>query len=97
MTRLIEKVRHELNTIDFKTIAEMSDGYSGSDIRNLCSEASLGPIRSLDMSLIEKIKASEVRPLIMEDFENAFSRVRSSVSPNDLEQYTIWDNKYGSL
>jgi SpoVK/Ycf46/Vps4 family AAA+-type ATPase len=81
---------------NFAEIAQLSDGYSGADIRNLCSEASLGPIRSIDMSMIEKIQADEVRPLVMDDFRKAFTRVRSSVSPKDLEQYTVWDKTYGS-
>ncbi|CAH0552707.1 unnamed protein product [Brassicogethes aeneus] len=96
VTKLIAQERHELTEPNFEEIAEKSNGYSGADIRNLCSEASLWPIRSIDMRMIEKIEATEVRPLIMEDFHKALSRVRSSVSPKDLEQYIIWDNTYGS-
>lgn len=41
-------------------IAQQSDGYSGADMRNLCSEASLGPIRCIDMSRMHSIQAAEV-------------------------------------
>lgn len=94
--KLISKERHSLTEDDFVEIARLCDGYSGADIRNLCSEASLGPLRSIDSKLIEKIQASEVRSLLMEDFENAFKTVRSSVSPKDLDQYVAWDQTYGS-
>nr|CAH7766823.1 unnamed protein product [Callosobruchus chinensis] len=58
--KLIANERNELNEGDFSKIAAMSDGYSGADIRTLCSEASLGPIRTIDMSRIEHIQATEV-------------------------------------
>ncbi|RZC36800.1 fidgetin-like protein 1 [Asbolus verrucosus] len=96
VSRLISREKHSLNRDHFIEIAKLSDGYSGADIRNLCSEASLGPIRSIDMSMIEKIQADEVRSLMMEDFHKAFTRIKSSVSQKDLEQYVIWDKTYGS-
>ncbi|KAJ8910358.1 hypothetical protein NQ315_004974 [Exocentrus adspersus] len=96
INKLISNERNCLTEEHFNKIASLSDGYSGADIKNLCSEASLGPIRSIDISLIEKIQAAEVRPLIMDDFEKAFSRVKSSVSPKDLEQYISWNKIYGS-
>ncbi|XP_044262449.1 fidgetin-like protein 1 [Tribolium madens] len=96
VTRLISKERHDLDRDDLARVAQLSEGYSGADIRNLCSEASLGPIRSIDMRMIEKIQADEVRPLTMDDFHKAFARVKSSVSPKDLEQYIIWDKTFGS-
>lgn len=46
---------------DFQDISNLSNGYSGADIRNLCSEASLGPIRSIDISQMQTISAHEVK------------------------------------
>lgn len=94
--KLMITERNSLNHDDFIEIAKLSDGYSGADIRNLCSEACLGPIRSIDMTKMQSIQVEEVRPVTMCDFKKAFSRVRSSVAPKDLEQYTVWDSTYGS-
>ncbi|XP_028141955.1 fidgetin-like protein 1 [Diabrotica virgifera virgifera] len=94
--KLIKNENHQLTFENFEKVAKLSDGYSGADIKSLCSEASLGPIRSIDMSMIEHIQANEVRPLLMEDFEKSLNRVRSSVSPKDLEHYLIWNKTYGS-
>ncbi|CAG9853799.1 unnamed protein product [Phyllotreta striolata] len=94
--KLICNESHGLKDEDIQRISSLSDGFSGADIKNLCSEASLGPIRSIDFNLIAHIQASDVRPLLMEDFEKAFNRVKSSVCPNDLEQYISWDKIYGS-
>ncbi|VEN50068.1 unnamed protein product [Callosobruchus maculatus] len=94
--KLIANERNQLNEDDFSKVAALSDGYSGADIRTLCSEASLGPIRTIDMSRIEHIQATEVRPLIMQDFEKAFMRVKASVSQKDLEHYLAYNQTYGS-
>lgn len=96
LKNLISNERHELNQEDFVKIANTCDGYSGADIKTLCSEASLGPIRSIDMNLIEHISTADVRPLQMTDFDNAFSRVRSSVAIKDLDTLVSWDTTYGS-
>lgn len=52
--------RNNLTEEDINEIADLSDGYSGADMKNLCSEASLGPIRSIDFTMIQNIQADEV-------------------------------------
>lgn len=88
--------KHVLSDENVVRIAELSDGYSGADIKSLCCEAALGPIRGMDFSRIETISAADVRPISMEDFENAFQRVKSSVAEKDLEQLITWKKTYGS-
>ncbi|XP_044757441.1 fidgetin-like protein 1 [Coccinella septempunctata] len=94
--KLVSGENHQLSENDFEEVAKLSEGYSGADIRSLCSEASLGPIRSIKMHLIEKIQPEEVRPLVMEDFQKAFLRVKSSVSTKDLDQLREWNKVFGS-
>lgn len=96
MKQLMKNEKHSLSEEQFCAIAELSDGYSGADLKNLCCEAALGPIRVIDFRLIEKINADDVRPVNMEDFEQAFLRVKSSVGEKDLDQYITWNRTYGS-
>ncbi|XP_017781529.1 PREDICTED: fidgetin-like protein 1 [Nicrophorus vespilloides] len=94
--RLMFTENHSLTDENMKEIAALSRGYSGADMLNLCSDASLGPIRSINLSQIENIQASEVRPVSMLDFRKSLTRVKSSVSSRDLDLFVEWDKTYGS-
>ncbi|XP_066152524.1 fidgetin-like protein 1 isoform X2 [Euwallacea fornicatus] len=96
LKKLISSEKHSLIEQQFNEIANLAEGYSGADIKNLCSEAALEPIRSIDFKNIENIQASEVRSLKMTDFKKALKRVRPSVAQSDLIQYLKWDETYGS-
>ncbi|KAL1138035.1 hypothetical protein AAG570_009730 [Ranatra chinensis] len=96
VTNLMRSERNDLIESQIEEIAELTDGYSGADMKNLCQEACLGPIRSIAASQMFQISADSVRPVNIEDFKSALRRVRSSVSTKDLEIYKMWDQQYGS-
>lgn len=77
-------------------IGESTDGFSGADIKALCQEASMFPMREIEISQLEKVSASAVRPTNFNDFLMALENVRASVSQNDLQQYIDWNQTYGS-
>jgi SpoVK/Ycf46/Vps4 family AAA+-type ATPase len=77
-------------------ISVLTAGYSGADMKSLCQEAALGPIRSLGFIDIANISPDEVRPVSVDDFKSALKRVRASVSPDVLDSYVAWDKMYGS-
>lgn len=59
--------RNDLTTDDIEEIANLTDGYSGADMKNLCQEASLGPIRSISSSDMFQISAEQVIALHLLD------------------------------
>ena len=52
--------RNALTGEEINEIASLTDGYSGADMKNLCQEASLGPIRSISFSAMHQITADQV-------------------------------------
>ena len=89
--------KHCLTDPEVNEISLLTAGYSGADIKNLCQEASLGPIRSLLSFInIQNICPDQVCPVTLADFKSALTRVRASVSPGDLDSYVSWDKLYGS-
>uniref|UniRef100_A0A8C8R646 Fidgetin-like protein 1 n=1 Tax=Pelusios castaneus TaxID=367368 RepID=A0A8C8R646_9SAUR len=96
VTRLMSKEHCSLREEEIELIVKKSDGFSGADMTQLCREASLGPIRSLQSTDIATITPEQVRPISFLDFDNAFRSVRPSVSSKDLELYENWNQTFGS-
>ena len=83
--------KHDLSSADLKSIVKRLSGFSGSDIASVASEASFGPIRSLGgIEAIRGAAASEIRPISMDDFNNAVAQATKSVGRKQLQQYDDW-------
>lgn len=92
---LIREYRNTLGTDGLDEVARMTEGYSGSDIFNLCREASLEPLREIDD--IKDFRNEDTRPITVEDFRKATRQIKKSVSEKDLEIYCEWNSKFGSV
>ncbi|GLJ50452.1 hypothetical protein SUGI_1074980 [Cryptomeria japonica] len=78
---------------DFNDLAHATEGYSGSDLKNLCIAAAYRPIQELleeEKKVGRQINPStSLRMLTVDDFIEAKKKVGASVS-YDAEEVTIW-------
>ncbi|XP_037025108.1 fidgetin-like protein 1 [Bradysia coprophila] len=95
LTSLLKKVSHQLNETEITEIGRLTNGFSGADMKTLCHEALMEPMRLIPVELLRTIDAKDVPRVSFQDFTNALKRVRASVSADDLEQYEKWDSTYG--
>ncbi|KAM4689340.1 fidgetin-like protein 1 [Discoglossus pictus] len=95
VVRLMSKENCSLTDNEVEAIVSQAEGFSGADMTQLCREAALGPIRSIQVMDISTITAEEVRSIAYIDFQNAFQTVRPSVSQKDLELYENWNKTFG--
>ncbi|KAJ8353613.1 hypothetical protein SKAU_G00211800 [Synaphobranchus kaupii] len=95
VSRLTARERCELGPEELEQVVARSEGFSGADMAQLCREAALGPIRSIQIADIATISAEQVRPILYSDFQEALKTVRPSVSPKDLELYEEWNKTFG--
>ncbi|KAK4767252.1 hypothetical protein SAY86_015002 [Trapa natans] len=104
--------KEDLSTdIDLDSISSITDGYSGSDLKNLCVTAAHIPIKEiLEREKKERAAAlaegkpapalrgsDDLRSLRMVDFKHAHERVCSSVSSEsaNMNELLQWNELYG--
>lgn len=90
------------NDLDLVRVAENLEGYSGSDITNVCRDACMMAMRrridGLSPEEIKNLSKDELElPVTMEDFIDATKRVNKSISVEDLRRYEKWMKEFGSL
>ncbi|XP_064833289.1 katanin p60 ATPase-containing subunit A-like 2 isoform X2 [Oncorhynchus masou masou] len=93
----------ELRTeLDYKMIAQATEGYSGSDIRLVCKEAAMRPVRKIFDALESHQQGSCNMPVIhletvtTEDFLEVIAHTKPSAR-NLLDKYTAWETEYESV
>ncbi|XP_049591925.1 fidgetin-like protein 1 [Syngnathus scovelli] len=96
VTNLMSREKNQLIAEELERVVANTDGFSGADMTQLCREAALGPIRSIQLDDIATITADQVRPILYSDFQDALKTVRPSVSSKDLELYEEWNKTFGS-
>ncbi|XP_035779890.1 katanin p60 ATPase-containing subunit A1-like isoform X3 [Anopheles albimanus] len=87
--------------LNIDTVADQLNGYTGSDIANVCRDAAMMAMRrhinGLSPSEIKMIRREEVDlPVTGQDFQDAMLKTRKSVSANDVARYETWMDEYGS-
>ena len=96
--RLLDGTDHSLSTQDVSRLILATKGFSGADIRALCTEAAMGPVRSIIQqgAMISSIQEHDVPPISFRDFSAALDSVTSSISEADLVRYIEWNAVFGS-
>lgn len=86
---------------EFEKLAKETEGYSGSDLKNLCIAAAYRPVQEL---LQEENKGSgangvapDLRPLSLDDFIQSKTKVSPSVSydATTMNELRKWNEQYG--
>src|SRR5271169_1944652 len=84
-------------TISLEELSRISEGYSGSDIRDICQGGQLRVVRELFESGKAVDKSAMPRPIVMGDFKEIMKSRRPSVSPEMLRAYSNWTEQYKAL
>ena len=92
---LLAKNNHRLTPEEVNKLARETEGYSGADLKTLCTDAAMGPIRQLGAKALQ-VEATDVPPISYKHFRQSLRSMKPSVAPDDLVQYVEWDKVYGS-
>jgi SpoVK/Ycf46/Vps4 family AAA+-type ATPase len=96
----VQGVHHPDNvdgSINLDDLSKISEGYSGSDMRDISQGGQLRVVRELFESGKALDKSVQPRPIIMNDFKEIMKVRRPSVSPEMLRAYANWAEQYKAL
>lgn len=97
LSQLLSKHKNPLSESELYRLAQVTEGYSGSDLTALAKDAALGPIRDLGPTKVKSTAANEVRSIQLKDFHDALKRIRRSVNSDSLASYQRWNAQYGDV
>jgi SpoVK/Ycf46/Vps4 family AAA+-type ATPase len=83
--------------VNLETLAKLSEGYSGSDIKDICQGVQLRVVRELFKSGNALDKESTTRPITVTDFKEIMRTRKPSVSPQAVRAYADWSNSFSAL
>jgi len=92
---LLTKNTHALTEKEILKVSTDTDGFSGADLKALCTDAALGPLRDLGNTALN-VAAADIPPISYRHFRRAIKHMNPSVAQADLDLYTTWNATYGS-
>jgi len=97
MFKILSKNLKIASDVDFQELARLTDGYSGSDIRDIFQSAQLKVVREFFELGDPGDKQSGTRQITMQDFRTIFSERKPSVSQEMLKYYDRWFETFKAL
>jgi len=97
---LFEKYTEPLvldSDIDPDELAKLTDGYSASDIRDICQDAQLKVVTELFESGKANDPESKPRPIKMKDFKEIVKQRRPSLVAERVKLYEKWNEMYSAI
>lgn len=97
LLHLLSSQNNPLSVKELSALADLTDGYSASDLTNLTKDAALGPVREYDIDQLKNLDQRKLRKINFQDFVNSIEKVRKSVSPASLQAFEKWNAEFGDI
>jgi SpoVK/Ycf46/Vps4 family AAA+-type ATPase len=83
--------------VNISMLAEITEGYTGSDMRDIVQSAQIDVVRELFENTDPNDKESIPREITMFDFRRILEKRRPSVSSQNTQSYMKWAESYKAL
>lgn len=97
MLRFFTKSLDLDSKVDIEELTGMTEGFSGSDILDICQSVQLKVNSELFESTGFDSKHAKPRKLSMQDFQEILKKRKPSISPKALKLYKEWCNNFKAL
>ncbi|MEE9585422.1 MAG: hypothetical protein V3W09_00805 [Nitrososphaerales archaeon] len=78
-------------------LADITDGYSGSDIKDICQSVQIKVVSELFETGAAHDKDAQPRAITLADFKEVLKKRRPSVSGEMLRAYVTWTENFKAL
>jgi SpoVK/Ycf46/Vps4 family AAA+-type ATPase len=94
--KMFELYTQKLNLqgVDIREVATISEGFSGSDVRDICQAVQLKVVSELFESGLIHDANSKPRSITIDDFKDIFTRRRPSVTADMIKAYEMWEENF---
>ena len=97
----VEPAFHQHDSFDI--FASQTEGYSGSDLKSLCKEVSMRPLRRMLAQLEQKAAYFDQNmslliknnPIMVDDFRESMSIINKSTSADLCKRHKSWNKTHG--
>ncbi|MGI0065487.1 MAG: ATP-binding protein, partial [Nitrosotalea sp.] len=98
-TSYLSKLKKD-SSVDAPQLAQLIDGYSASDIRDICQSVQLSVIDEFFSEAESKgnpdLTHVQLRDITMDDFKKTIKKRRPSVSPSMIQEYSNWTRDFSA-
>ncbi len=102
----LEKKGFRIEGITYDELADLTEGYSGRDIANICREAIILMLRRSNPDIYEKLSRIQsleqleqmkymVTPIKREELLEAIEKVKPPITKQDIQRYIEWMKQHG--
>ncbi len=82
--------------VRLEDLSKLSDGYSASDIRDICQAVQLKVVTELFESGRALDNSAQPRTIALADFKEVIKKRRPSISPEMIRAYTSWTEQFSA-
>jgi spastin len=94
--KLFKSQKLSLSARESQQLIARTEGYSASDLKELCKDAAMVPLRRIDLSKLSRLSPSDAPPITYEDFIESLQNVKPTVSEESLKMFEEWNDLYGT-
>lgn len=84
------------NKNDWNNLIQLTENFSGSDIKNACKEMEMSLVREQLQNLSKNKKIGALRKCTVEDLAIALQSVKPSINLDYYKKFLDWNQEYGS-